>query len=279
MPATVAILFVSVYPFLKGLQLSFTNTNILAIENFKYIGINNYIKILTSDREFWRVLGFTFIYVFGLVIISYIIGLFLASLLNQNIRGRTIFRALLLFPWVIPPVVAAKSWVWILNDQIGFINVSLTKLGLIDKPILFLADPNIAKITVIVTSVWKSFPFMTIVLLAGLQGIPKELYESASIDGATWWQTFLHIKLPLLKPITFVATILLSIWTFNSFENIYLLTAGGPGGATEVLSILTYYTAFFRKNLGYSCAIAGIMMIFLIIMTLIYLRSLRIGKD
>ncbi len=278
LPATISIILVAMYPFFKGLQLSFTDYNLLRMKDVQFVGIKNFINILTSDEEFWRVLGFTFIYVFGTVILSYIVGLAIASLMNQNIKGRSIFRALLLIPWVIPSVVAANSWLWVLNDQTGFINISLMKLGLIQKPLLFIAEPAMAKMTVIMMSTWKSFPFMALVLLAGLQNIPKDLYEAAEIDGAGWWHSLIYITMPLLKPVTFVSTILMSIWTFNNFENIYLLTRGGPANVTQVISILTYYTAFFRNKLGYACAISSTMVIFMVIMAQIYMKLLKTSQ-
>jgi multiple sugar transport system permease protein len=202
-------------------------------------------------------------------------GMCFALLLNRPIKFRGFFRAMILIPWIIPPIVAATNWTWLLNDQLGFINLILRQWGFIDRPILFLADPVIARITVCFTGAWKSFPFMTIVLLSGMQGISGELYESASIDGAGFFRSFLHITVPMLKPVTMISTVLMFIWTFNNFENIYLLTKGGPANATFVLPILSYYIAFFRSQLGYASAISTLMLVILLALALLYMRLLQ----
>ncbi|MDR2369987.1 MAG: sugar ABC transporter permease, partial [Treponema sp.] len=151
----------------------------------------------------------------------------------------------------------------------------LRKWGVISSPILFLADPLLARISVCFTGAWKSFPFMMIVLLSGMQGIPDELYESAAIDGAGFFRSFRYITVPMLKNVSIIATVLMFIWTFNNFENIYLLTKGGPANATFVLPILSYYTAFFRSQLGYASAISTLMLVVLLGMALIYMRILQ----
>lgn len=275
LPATILLIFVSIIPFLNGLRLSMMRYTLFQPGSEKFVFLENIFNILTQDTEFFSVLGFTFIYTFLVVFISYIIGLVLAIFLNKDIKFKGIFRALVLAPWVVPSAVAATNWIWILNDQIGFVNVFLQNVGLISRPILFLSDTGIAKITVIMVSAWKSFPFMTIVLLAGLTSIPKELYEAAKIDGAGVFQRFYLITLPLLKNVSLICTLLMFIWTFNNFGNIYLLTQGGPAKSTFTLSILTYYTAFFRGRLGYSSAIAVVMLVVLLILSLLYLRFQR----
>jgi ABC-type sugar transport system permease subunit len=243
--------------------------------NARFNGLENYIRILTTDAEFYSTLTFSFFSAFAVVIIAYVLGMCFALLLNRDIKYRSFFRAMILIPWIIPPVVAATNWTWLLNDQLGFINLILRKWGFIDRPILFLADPVIARITVCFTGAWKSFPFMMIVLLSGMQGIPDELYESASIDGAGFFRSFRHITVPMLKNVTMISTTLMFIWTFNNFENIYLLTKGGPLNATFVLPILSYYIAFFRSQLGYASAISTLMLVILLILALIYMRILR----
>ncbi|MDR1287527.1 MAG: sugar ABC transporter permease [Treponema sp.] len=241
-------------------------------------GIDNFIRILTTDAEFYGTLLFSFGYALAVVVLSYVLGMCFSLLLNRNIKFRGFFRAMILIPWIIPPVVAATNWTWLLNDQLGFVNLMLRKAGFIDKPILFLADPVLARLTVCFTGAWKSFPFMTIVLLSGMQGIPDELYESASIDGAGFFRSFRHITIPMLKNVTMISTVLMFIWTFNNFENIYLLTKGGPANATFVLPILSYYTAFFRSQLGYASAISTLMLGVLLVLALIYMRILRTSK-
>jgi ABC-type sugar transport system permease subunit len=221
------------------------------------------------------VLLYTLIYTVSVVVISYCFGLFLALLLNRKIKFRAFYRALVLLPWVVSPTIAATNWMWVLNDRIGFFNQWLQKLHVVSSPVLFLAVPDLARITVIFTSAWKAFPFMAITILAALQGINADLYESAYIDGAGFWRSFVHITLPMIKRVSAVSTILMFIWNFNNFENIYLLTRGGPSAATFTLPILTYYTAFYRSNLGYASTVGTTILFVLLVVSLLYLRVLR----
>jgi len=274
-PATLIILAISIYPFFYGVFLSFHNHNIGRPDQTAFVGLENFIRLITSDSEFYGVLGFSFFYTTMMVLFSYIVGMLYALLLNRDIKFRGLFRALILLPWVISPAVAATAWSWVLNDRVGVINVFLRNIGLINESIQFLASTEMARLTVIFTSVWRSYPFMMIVILAGLQSIPKELHESAKIDGAGFFKSFFYITFPMLRGVSVVATTLMFIWTFNNFENIFLLTRGGPGVGTFVLPILTYFTAFFRMELGYASAIAVIMLLVLLGLSMLYMRVTR----
>lgn len=260
-PAGIFFLFINTIPFFYGLILSFTNRNYFKPNRRDFIGFQNYLQILAGANDFYRILAFTLIYTFGSVLLAYVVGMVFAVLLNRDIKFRNLFRALALLPWLIPSVVAAVNWQWLLNDRLGFINNVLVTLGIVNKPILFLADPLLAQVTVIVVAVWKSYPFMMVTLLGGMQAIDKTLYDPAEIDGANGWQKFYYITFPLIKPISLVAISLQCIWTFNttSFDNIYLLTNGGPVNSTYVLSIETYYAAFYRGNIGYASALSLLM--------------------
>ena len=274
-PATILIGVISIYPLFRGISLSFMNFSLRRMHMAHFIGFENFRMILTENREFYDTLLFSFTYAFVVVILSYVSGICFALLLNRDIRFRGFFRAMILIPWIIPPVVAGASWSWLLNDIFGFINVNLVRLEIVERPILFLVEPTLARITVCLTGAWKAFPFMTIVLLSGMQGISDELYESASIDGAGFFRSFWSITLPILKPISMIATVLMFIWTFNNFENIFLLTRGGPAHATFVLPILSYFTAFSRSQLGYASAISTLMLVVLLAMALVYMRILK----
>jgi ABC-type sugar transport system permease subunit len=274
-PASLFIGAISIYPLIRGIMLSFMSYSTRRVQNARFNGLENFINILTNDPDFWAAFAFSIISAFIIVIVSYIMGMCFALLLNRNIKCRGLFRAMILIPWIIPPVVSATNWTWLLNDQLGFLNLTLRNWGFIDKPILFLADPVIAQITVCFTGAWKSFPFMMIVLLSGLQSIPDELYESASIDGAGFFRSFIAITIPMLRPVTAISTVLMFIWTFNNFENIYLLTRGGPLNATFVLPILSYYTAFYRTQLGYASAISTMMLVVLLFLAMLYMRAIN----
>lgn len=272
LPALVMVVVVRLYPVINGTYLSLTDKSLFTFQKGNFIWFNNFFNLIFKDQEFHSVLGFTFAYTFFVVFLSYASGMMIALLLNKDIKYRGFFRTVMLIPWVIPPAVGTSNFLWILNDQFGVVNLFLKNIGFINKSINFLADMSIVRGTVIIYSVWKSFPFMMIVLLSGLQSIPRELYESAYIDGSNRINSFIHITLPLLKKVTFISTTLMSIWTFNNFENIYLLTEGGPVNRTMVLPILTYYTAFFRGEMGYASAIAVLMSVALMIGSLINMK-------
>ena len=275
LPVTVLLLGICIYPFCSGVGMGFTNYNLLRPGKERFVGFENITKILTTDTEFWHALGFSVFYALMTVLLSYIFGLVCALLMNKPIKGKNIFRALLLLPWVVPTVVAANTWIWILNAETGLINNFLQSLHLIKEPILFLSDTTIVKITAMVIGAWKNFPFMMLVILAGLQSIPSEVYESAYVDGANKWKTFFHITFPLLKSVTMISTVLMVIWTFSNFDLIYLLTKGGPVDATMTISIYAYNTAFFRNDMGYASAISVVMMGCMMIMCGIYMKLLK----
>ena len=271
-PSAIVFLIVSIYPLLTGIMLSFQNSSLYKGDEKKFVGLKNIITILTSDAEFRSDLLFTVIYTIGIVVIAYITGLVFSLLLNTDVPCRTLFRVLILIPWVISPAVSSMSWSWLLSDQYGFFNNFLKSIGVIDKSILFLADKTLAKIMVIIIGAWRNFPFITVSLLAGLQGISKDYYEAADIDGANKFQRFRYVTFPHLKNVSIITITLVSIWTFNNFDNIYMLTKGGPAQSTEVLSILAYNNAFFRGNISYASAMATVMLVIMLIASGVYFK-------
>ena len=271
LPTSLVILIVSVYPLIYGIYLSFRNQNFIKPGQNDFVGLTQYFKLFT-DKNFASAIGYTLYYTLGIVILAYILGMCLALMLSKDLPLRGALRALVLIPWIIPSTVAAVNWRWILDSQVGAINTLLISLGLIDKSISFLSDPDFVRNTMIAIGVWKSFPFMTLTLMSSLQGIPDDIYEAARIDGASARQTFVSITLPLLKPVSFVALTLMSIWTFNNFENIYLLTEGGPLKYTTTISIFTYKMAFFTNDISYACSAGTCMMFIMAIFGMIYLK-------
>ncbi len=237
----------------------------------RYNGLENYIKAF-QDHEVRLALRTSMIMVGGIIAGSYILGLVAGVLLHQRMRIRGVYRALILIPWVVPGVVSFISWQWMLNDQSGFINRVLAGIGLIDEPILWLADPLLAMVSIILVGVWSRFPFMMITVLAALAGVPDELNEAAAIDGASRWQTFRFITLPLILPISIIATLLQAIWTFNDFALPFVLTGGGPANATTPLILLSYKEAFQRFNIGYGTSLAVISMVLMLALGAVYLR-------
>ena len=279
LPSALIFLLVSVYPLCTGLILSFQNNSLFSSDQANFIGIQNFISILSTDTEFRDDFLFTIVYTISVVAIAYLLGLGFSLLLNLDVPCRTLFRVLILIPWVISPAVSSMSWSWLLSDRYGIFNIFFKNIGIIDESILFLADKFLAKITVIIVGAWRNFPFMTVVLLAGLQGISKDYYEAANIDGANAWQRFCYVTLPQLKNVSVVTLTLVTIWTFNNFDNIYMLTKGGPAQSTEVLPILTYNNAFFRGNISYASAMATIMLIIMLLVSWVYFKASKYNKE
>lgn len=277
LPSTLVLVLIRVWPMLQGIGLSFTNRRLLNDRPMRFIGLENFISLF-QDRDYWSVFGFTLFYTFGTVILSYILGLIIAMLMNMKIKARGTFRMLLMIPWVIPNVVAAYIWRYALNDQVGIVNIILQALHITSKPIGFLATTKLAQIMVVLVAAWKNFPFMGLVLLAGLQNVSEEIKEAAKIDGANGWQAFLYVIWPQLKGVTVMCTTLMFIWTFNSFDQVFLLTGGGPSYSTYIISIQAYFTAFTKFNMGYASSMATTMLIFMSFVTMLYMRFVR-GKE
>jgi multiple sugar transport system permease protein len=275
-PALILIVVLDLVPLVQGFVVSFQRQELMKPDAFGWIGFGNFYEALFEEQVFWSSLLRTVLWMVGAVGSAYVVGFCLALLLNRpDIKARGILRALFLIPWVVPDVVTSLIWKWMYNDQFGLINFGLKQLGLVQEPVLFLADPNLAMISVIAVQVWKLYPLMTVMLLAALQQIPGDLYESARIDGSSALQRIWYITLPMIKPTSIVMTLLMSIWTFNHFDIVYLLTGGGPASATMVLSTLVYNKAFFALNLGYATSIGVLMLLTLSILGVPYLRLYR----
>lgn len=270
MPALVLVLLLNVLPLIQGVIVSLQNQNMIRPNPTAFVGFRHYARALFVETEFWATTARTIYWTLGSVAGAYILSLGLALLLNMDIWGRGLFRALFLIPWVIPDVVTALLWKWFYSDQFGMANFALMKLGLINSPILWLSNPAAAMPAVIVVQIWKLYPIMTIVLLAALQGVPKELHEAAKIDGANTWQRFWYITMNFLRPSSMIIVLLGCIWTFQSFDIVYLLTGGGPAGATQTLPIMVYVKAFWASELGYAGAIGVLMLVFLLLLGFAY---------
>jgi ABC-type sugar transport system permease subunit len=272
-PAFLLILLVNIYPFVSGILYSFKDGTLLKSGSF--VGFANYANILKM-KEFWKAFYFSAIFTVFSVIGSYLVGLFLAILLNMEIPGKGIFRVALLVPWVISSVISMVGWRWMIGDQTGLVNSFLHLLGM--KPILFLSSEKWAVFSVIVVKVWRSYPFMMVSLLATLQTINHDLYEAASIDGAGKWRSFLSITLPQLKTVTLVCWILMSIWSFNDFDVLWLLTGGGPLNATQNLIIMSYKYSFVKDAIGIGSGLAIFSLIVLMVLAVILMRVQKKGE-
>jgi multiple sugar transport system permease protein len=260
-PAAVLLLMFLTYPLGLGVWLAFTDTKIGRPGIF--IGLENY-EFLWVDSVFWLSIFNTVLYTVVASVLKFGLGLWLALLLNRNLPFKAFFRAIVLLPWVVPTVLSAIAFWWIYDAQFSILSWALIKLGLISGPINFLGDPTNARASVIAANVWRGIPFVAISLLAGLQTISPSLYEAATLDGASSWQRFRHITLPLLTPIIAVVMTFSVLFTFTDFQLIYVLTRGGPTNATHLMATLSFQRAIAGGQLGEGAAIAVAMIPFLL---------------
>ena len=278
-PVLLTVGAVLLYPIAKNIWLSFHLLDYVRPQRGqRFVGLENYRELLVA-RDFWLGMGNTVVYTLGTVVGSFAIGLATALLLNERFPGRWLARTLTVLPWAIPYVAAVLIWTWIMDAEYGVLNYLLVKSGLVARKVPWLADPAYAMPAVLIVTIWKQFPFATVMLLAGLQTIPHTLYEAAHIDGAGRWHRFLQITLPGLRSVTAVVLILLTIWAFRRFTIIYVMTGGGPARATETLPIQTYLQAFRYYNMGTAASLGTISLLISMAVTLLYLWSLPRGEE
>jgi ABC-type sugar transport system permease subunit len=243
-----------------------------------FVGLDNYAAI-ASDPRFWSALGHTLFFTAASVALEIALGLVLALAMDRAFRGRGLVRAALLIPWALPTVVAALLWRFLFDSQAGVVNAALAGIGLLDRPLVWFVDPATAWVPVILADVWKSTPFVALLLLAGLQGIPRELYEAAAVDGASPWRQLRRITLPLLRPALLVALIFRTLDAFRVFDLIYVLTGGGPGTATEPLALYTFNTLFQNLRFGYGAALSVVVFAVTFGLALLYIRALGVRLE
>ncbi|HEY9348942.1 MAG TPA: sugar ABC transporter permease [Inquilinus sp.] len=261
LPAAVILLLFLTYPLGLGVYLGFTDTR-LGRPGI-WIGAENY-EFLYEDPIFWLSVFNTILYTTVASLFKFVLGLWLALLLNHHLPFKAFLRAIVLLPWVVPTVLSGIAFWWIFDAQFSVISWGLIKLGLIDTPINFLGDVANARASVIAANIWRGIPFVAITLLAGLQTIPQSLYEAAVLDGASNWQRFRWITLPMLSPIIAVVMTFSVLFTFTDFQLIYVLTRGGPLNATHLMATLSFQRAIPGGQLGEGAAIASAMIPFLL---------------
>ena len=260
-PAGVLLTLFLTYPLGLGLWLGLTDTSLGRAGRF--IGLGNFIS-LARDSVFWISVFNTTLYTAVASVIKFGLGLYLALLLNHHLPFKSIIRAFVLLPFVVPTVLSAIAFWWIYDSQFSIISWVLIKMGLINHYIDFLGDPWNARWSVIAANIWRGIPFVAITLLAGLQTIPPSLYEAATLDGASAWQNFRHITLPMLSPIIAVVMTFSVLLTFTDFQLIYVITRGGPVNATHLMATLSFQRAITGGQLGEGAAIANAMIPFLL---------------
>ncbi|HUX52384.1 MAG TPA: sugar ABC transporter permease [Spirochaetia bacterium] len=274
-PVVLVIGVMIIYPIIRSFIMSVTNWNMASgAASHAFVGLKNF-KSVFELSEFGQMSKVTLLYTVIGVLGKMYVGLAVALLLNRAFRGRSIVRALVVVPWAIPSVVVATVFLISLDPTFGIINGTLVHSGIIAKGIPFLSVPALAMTSIIGVAVWRYFPFVTLMLLAGLQGIPKELYEVAAIDGANAWRRFLHVTWPLLKPVWSIVLILQIVWTIREFDLVYLITKGGPGSSTAVIGVDIYLNAFRYLRLGTAAAESVFLTLISMIFALFYMRAVR----
>jgi multiple sugar transport system permease protein len=281
LPTALIIFFFVAYPFGWGVWMSLTDKKVgMAWSQVKFIGLQNYIDLVTKDGVFWLTAWNSFVYTTVATVVKWVLGIWLAVLLNRLIRFQRVIRAAVLLPWIVPTVLSTIAFLWIFDADFSVINWTIRRFyawmgwGYVRGP-LWLGDPTLALASVTFVNIWRGTPFYAISFLAGLQTISPDLYEAAAIDGASGWQRFWHVTLPGIMPITIVVLVFSIIVTFSDFQIVYVLTRGGPANSTHLFATYAYQVAMLGTRLGMGAAVSLFMFPFLalvIIYQLVYFR-------
>ncbi len=275
LPAAIFSMLLIIYPLITTVKLSFQNVKFIgSLTDDPGLTLENYTK-LCSNTDFWNALGRSVLFTFLALSLSFLIGLGLALLLNKKFRFQKCVRTLILLAWPIPGVIVGLLFTWLFDANYGIINMILKSMHLIDRNVKWITMGNTAKITVITATIWKSYPFFTLTLLAGLKGISSDYYEAASIDGANGWQRFVNITLPALKSVIVTSLLLNGLWIFRNYDLVYTITGGGPNQATETLPLLLYNQAFKYYNMGYASAVGMVSLLVCSVFVILAMPSLK----
>ncbi len=269
LPALILFTVIILYPLLNSMYLGFLEKS-LVFPGEHFVGLTNIEKVLR--RDLGPLVGTTLVFTISATVLPFLIGLAVALLLNRPMRGRGILRGMFLLPWLIPSVVVSFLWMWIFNANYGVLNGFLREVGLISTNVNWLGDRAGAMIAVIIAKSWNTFPWIAVMVLAGLQTIPNDLYEAAAIDGADRWRSFLHVTIPQISGVISTVVLLSFIWNFQHFETIYVMTSGGPSHATTTFAIAVYQAAFQSFDLGEAGAIGIVWMALLSVVVVVYLK-------
>ena len=268
LPAVIIVGLLFVYPFFSSIFYSFTNKNLI-MPNYRFVGLDNYKAVLSDPNffsAFFNSIKWTVLSLAGQVIIGFV----LALALHRVRRFKKLYRTLLIVPWAFPTIVIAFSWQWILNGVYGYLPNIIVKLGLMEHAPAFLTDSTWAFICLVFINIWFGAPMIMVNVLSALQTVPQEQFEAAKIDGATSWQVFRHITFPHIKVVVGLLVVLRTVWIFNNFDIIYLITGGGPSNATMTLPIFAYNLGWGTKLLGRASAVTVLLFIFLLTVCFIY---------
>jgi len=287
LPMLAVLAAVAGWPLLRTIYFGFTDASLTNIEGARWIGIDNYFSLLTLpsgatlydgllvDPTWWRAVWNTVRFTIVSVTLETIFGIIVALVLNAEFKGRGLVRAAVLIPWAIPTIVSAKMWAWMLNDQFGILNDMLLGLGLIDQKIAWTASPDTAMVAVVIVDVWKTTPFMALLILAGLQMIPRDIYEAAEIDGVHPLKVFWNITLPLIRPVLLVAVIFRGLDALRIFDLIYVLTPNNQ--QTISMSVYAREYLFDFDKFGYGSAASTLLFLTIALMTIAYIGASRLN--
>ena len=269
LPAVMLVILVVILPILSGIQISFTSQRVVGSE-YETIGLKNYFDLF-GDKNFIASLGRSAVWVLANGLFQTIVALLIALLINQPFKGQNFVRTWIILPWAVPAAVTAILWRWMFDATSGIINTSMMRLSLIEKPLLFLANPEIAGISLTFVNSWRYVPFLTIIFLAALASVPEEEYEAARVDGAGFWLQFKSITFPNILPTLTVLGLVGTLWASNVFDIIWMMTRGGPGVATTTVPVLMYDTAFYGYNISRASAGAIIFLLLLVVFALVFI--------
>ena len=273
-PSLVLVLGVVAYPLIYSFVMSFGDVEFANIKDYDFVGFTQYIKTFT-DPEFIQSIQVSAKFVFSTVAVKLVLGTLIALMLKEKFVGRSLARALIIIPWATPFVVVGLMWKWMLHSKVGVFNFFLLRLGIIEEYIPFLSSKTFAMPCVVLADVWQGTPFFVIIILAGLQTIPEDLYEAAHMDGAGGVKAFFTITLPLIKFPLFISTILGTIFAINSFDLFFVLTKGGPGKITTNATLFDWNNAFKFYHLSYASAISYVILMFSMLVTVGYVFLMR----
>ncbi len=278
LPGLLLMIGILVYPIIWGFVLSAQELNLASLRPPRFVGLKNYLS-LSGDPFFRKALIQTIVFVIVSLVLEFIIGLCLALLLQQRFSGYNTLRGIVLLPWMMAPVVTAFVWSWLLNGSYGIINYILLKAGIVSESVNWLSSKHLALLVVIFVDVWRSTPFVTLVLLAGLQGISEQLYEAAKIDGAGPLRRLFSVTLPLLKPAVTVALLMRTMMALRFFDIVWIMTRGGPAGNTEMLGTFAYKKSMLAFRMGYGSSVTTIIFFLSFLMSLGYIKILLGKRD
>ena len=277
-PAAITIMLIVLVPLARAAWMSLFDISLVRPGHEPFVGLGNYTDQLTSP-DFWASVGRALFFTIVSTMLELTLGLALALLMDQPLRGRWILRTLIILPWALPTVVNALMWRWIDNAEYGALNALLNQLGLIQQYQVWLSDPDKAMWMVIIADVWKMTPLVAILLLAGLQSVDRELLEAAQVDGASAFQAFFRVLMPLIAPVVLVVLVLRTMEAFKVFDLIWIMTGGGPANATQTVAIYAYQTAYQGFDFGSGAALGYLIAMIIMFLAAIYLRLLgRTGR-